>query len=46
MHISPHVIYADDKSKSATDSKSSSWPGGEPKSVRDAYDKQQGGGSK
>lgn len=26
-----------------TDKKSSTWPNGEPKSVRDAYDKQQGG---
>lgn len=41
MHIFSSVIHADDKS--ATDGKSSTWPNGEPKSVRDAYDRQQGG---
>ncbi|MEU6039752.1 hypothetical protein ABZ801_30560 [Actinomadura sp. NPDC047616] len=39
-----HVIYAD--GKSATDGKSSTWPQGEPQSVRDAYDAQQKGGKK
>ncbi|MFA1556533.1 hypothetical protein [Actinomadura chokoriensis] len=36
------LVYATED-KSATDGKSSSWPNGEPKSVRDAADKQQGG---
>ncbi len=31
---------------SATSGKSSTWPKGEPKSVRDAYDKSQKGGKK
>jgi len=44
MPIFSSVIYADDRS--ATDGKSSTWPNGEPQSVRDAYDRQQKGGQK
>ncbi|MFA1551981.1 hypothetical protein [Actinomadura chokoriensis] len=36
------LVYATED-KSSTADKSSSWPNGEPKSVRDAHDKQQGG---
>lgn len=36
------LVYATED-RSATDGKSSSWPHGEPKSVRDAADRQGGG---
>lgn len=36
------LVYATND-KSATDGQSPTWPNGEPKSVRDAYDRQQGG---